>query len=313
MSIPNYDKVTRPLLDYLMKANKAVDLATIRAEVARMFDVTEEEQQERLNNGERRFANYVRWIAHDMRAAGLLWSPQRGCFEVTQEGRAEFQKGTDLSRKYLKQQHQYLKQQRQGIFPSAERDASVKSQQVEATDDLESSGERNDLSPDEEIQNALEHIDADLENQILERLRHPKFGEDEFERLTIKLLLAMGYGKSGKKTKRSRDGGIDGIVNEDKLGLSKIGIQAKRNAKDNNVGVNDIKNFFASIHGKLQKGCFVTTASFTNDARTEAKEKGIRLIDGTELAKLMREHNVGCKVKESYTLKEIDESFPWID
>ena len=311
--IPDYNRITRPLLKYLIEANKVVELATIREEIARMFDVTEQDQQKRLNNGERRFVNRVRWVAHDMRSAGLLRSPQRGCFEVTQEGRDEFQKGTELSCKYLRQRHQYLKQQRQGILSSETESILIKPQQVEQVIGLEASDERSDLTPDEEIENALEQIDEALAVELLDRtceIGHKRFGQ-----LTVDLLVKMGYGKGGKRTGGPKDGSIDGIIYEDELGFIQIGIQAKCNAEDNKVSGGEMNEFSGALERKgLQKGVFVTTSSFTSDADNAAKEvtgqgrKSIITINGEQLAKLMIKHGIGCEGKPLIK-NTIDKSF----
>ena len=318
MGIPGYDKITRPLLKYLIEENKVVELAVIREEVARMFDVTEEDQQERLNSGEKRFANHVRWVAHDMRSAGLLRSPQRGCFEVTQEGKDKFESGVKLSRKYLKQRHQELKQQRQGILSSEARSAPIKSQRTEETAGLEASDERNEyLTPDEEIENALEQIDEALAVELLERTY--EIGHKRFEQLTVDLLVKMGYGKGGKRTGGPKDGGIDGIIYEDELGFIQIGIQAKCNAEDNKVSGGEMNKFSGALERKgLQKGVFVTTSSFTSDADNAAKEvtgqgkKSIITINGEQLAKLMIKHGIGCEGK-TLVKNMIDKNFWQLD
>ncbi|MCY4034536.1 MAG: restriction endonuclease [Hyphomicrobiales bacterium] len=318
MGIPGYDKITRPLLKYLIEENKVVELAVIREEVARMFYVTEEDQQERLNSGEKRFANHVRWVAHDMRSAGLLRSPQRGCFEVTQEGKDKFESGVKLSRKYLKQRHQELKQQRQGILSSEARSAPIKSQRTEETAGLEASDERNEyLTPDEEIENALEQIDEALAVELLERTY--EIGHKRFEQLTVDLLVKMGYGKGGKRTGGPKDGGIDGIIYEDELGFIQIGIQAKCNAEDNKVSGGEMNKFSGALERKgLQKGVFVTTSSFTSDADNAAKEvtgqgkKSIITINGEQLAKLMIKHGIGCEGK-TLVKNMIDKNFWQLD
>ena len=318
MSIPGQEKMVQPLLKYLVEVNEVVELATIREEMARIFHVTEDEQQERLNNGQKRFVTRVRWVAHGMRSAGLLQSPQRGCFKVTQEGRDEFEKGTELSLKYLKQRYEQLKQQRQGTLPSEAGDAPIKSQQAEGTTQwkeqlgLEASDERNDLSPDEKIENALGQINEKFAVDILDRAH--AIGATRFEDLCVNLLIKMRLGIDGKRIGGPGDGGIDGIINEDKLGLRQIGIQAKCNAEDNNVGSGDISRFSGALDMRgLQKGVFVTTSSFTSAAKKAVEKlntqnKRITLIDGNHLTKLMIEHHVGCKEK-TLIMNTPDESF----
>lgn len=138
-----------------------------------------------------------------------------------------------------------------------------------------------------------------------------------FESLVVRLLIAMGYGGSVNDLDRalvgkSGDGGVDGVIDQDPLGLDRIYVQAKRYASDNNVGASAIRDFFGSLDRfKATKGLFVTTSSFSSAARETADllSKRIVLIDGPQLARLMIRHDVGCRVEERLTIKKLGEEF----
>ena len=137
-----------------------------------------------------------------------------------------------------------------------------------------------------------------------------------FEQLVVDVLLAMGYGGPagrGTVTPASNDGGVDGIIDQDALGLSKIYVQAKRYAKDNVVGRPDLQNFVGAMHGKATQGVFITSSSFTSGARSYADELGsgvsLVLIDGERLARLMVKYGVGVQVARTYTIMKLDEDF----
>ena len=157
-------------------------------------------------------------------------------------------------------------------------------------------------------------INATLGSDILERLRvsKPAF----FERVVVQLLLSMGYGgtfaQAGKAIGRSGDNGIDGVIDQDTLGLDRVYVQAKRYAEDVTVGAGDIRDFFGSLDmHKATKGLFVTTSTFTKSAVETVEKLGKRivLIDGKSLSQLMIRFNVGCRVEEIFEMKKIDEEF----
>ncbi|MGO4838310.1 restriction endonuclease, partial [Rhizobiaceae sp. 2RAB30] len=157
-------------------------------------------------------------------------------------------------------------------------------------------------------------IEAALAEDLLHRVRIAP--PDFFERLIVNLLLAMGYGGSaveaGRALGRSGDDGIDGVIDQDELGLDRVYIQAKRYAAGNSVGSGAIRDFFGSLdRHKAAKGLFVTASSFTTSARDTAEylSKRIVLIDGEQLTRLMIRHNVGCRIEESLHVRKVDEDF----
>ena len=169
-------------------------------------------------------------------------------------------------------------------------------------------------TPDEIIRNAHRQIDNALSQELLDKISEatPEF----FERLMVKLLVEMGYGGStvnaGRALGRSGDGGVDGVIDQDALGLDRVYIQAKRYASGNNIGAGAIRDFFGGLdRHKAAKGLFVTTSSFSPPARQTADllSKRIVLIDGEQLTKLMIRYKVGCRVEETLDIKKIDEEF----
>ena len=174
----------------------------------------------------------------------------------------------------------------------------------------------NEMLAEEKIERAYELHVKELEDNLIERILQCK--PEFFERLVVELLMKMGYGydrSSGSVVGKSHDGGVDGIINEDKLGLSKIYIQAKRYAIGNNVGSHDTQAFVGAMQ-KAQKGVFITTSDFTKEAKKYVREiqngsnaTPLRLINGHELAKLMVQYEVGLEPVHSYTVYRIEEEY----
>lgn len=171
-----------------------------------------------------------------------------------------------------------------------------------------------ELTPEEILRDAHQQVDAALAAELLDRVRAapPAF----FEGLVVTLLLAMGYGGShadaGRAIGRSGDGGVDGVIDQDALGLDRVYVQAKRYADGNTVGSPAIREFFGSLdRHKAAKGLFVTTSTFSADARKTAEElsKRIVLVDGERLAALMIRYNVGCRVEDTLYIRRLDEDF----
>jgi restriction system protein len=171
------------------------------------------------------------------------------------------------------------------------------------------------LTPDEVMRQAHVRIEASLAEEILQRVRSgtPAF----FEKTVVRLLVTMGYGGSVTDLDKalvgkSGDDGMDGVIDQDPLGLDRVYVQAKRYADGNTVGAGAIRDFFGSLNlFKATKGLFVTTSTFTTSARETADRLGTRivLIDGIQLAKLMIRHEVGCRIEETLHIKRVDEDF----
>ncbi|WP_246226991.1 restriction endonuclease [Propioniciclava coleopterorum] len=168
------------------------------------------------------------------------------------------------------------------------------------------------LTPTEQVQDGVDRIHREVAGDLLTRLRgkEPAF----FEQAVVELLLAMGYGGtlgSGSATQLTNDGGIDGVIDQDYLGLSRVYIQAKRYAEGNSVGRPDLQGFVGALHGRADSGVFITTSAFSSAAVDYARSTPTRiiLIDGQRLAELMIRFGVGVQVRETYKVVEIDEDF----
>ncbi len=227
-----------------------------------------------------------------LKKAGLLQSPTRACFQVTTRGR-EFLKGTgDLNDKELR----LLIAENEG--------------RPVVGDDVDALGTVDEDSPYEQIAVLYQELYGRLAEDLLERVK--RVSPANFERLVVNLLEKMGYGQ-GQAIGGSGDGGIDGIINQDALGLEKVYIQAKR--WQNQVGTPEIRTFSGSLEAKgASKGVFITSSSFGPNARETARyisagNKFIRLIDGEELARLMIDHGVGVISEITYDVKKLDENY----
>jgi restriction system protein len=248
------------------------------------------------------FANRVHWAKTYLAKAGLVEATRRGHFRLTPRG-AEVLKAAParIDTHFLGRFEEFRTFTNRTIQPVAEAATPVDAESSRAT-------------PDETMRAAHRQIEAGLAEELLDRVRSAP--PDFFERLVVGLLLAMGYGGSaadaGRALGRSGDDGVDGVIDQDALGLDRVYIQAKRYAVNNSVGPGAIRDFFGSLdRHKAAKGLFVTTSTFTGSARETAEHlsKRIVLIDGEQLAHLMIRHNVGCRVEDVLPIKRIDEDF----
>ncbi len=247
-------------------------------------------------------ANRVHWAKTYLTKAGLLEVTRRGYFRLTPRGQEMLASHPDrIDNDILRRFEEF-------------RQFSDRSAQTAGDDIAPGPRDTADQTPDETMRAAHRRIEAALAEELLDRVRAapPEF----FERLIVSLLLEMGYGGSaaeaGRALGRSGDDGVDGVIDQDALGLDRVYIQAKRYAAGNSVGPGAIRDFFGSLdRHKAAKGLFVTTSSFTGSARETADylSKRIVLIDGEQLTRLMIRHNVGCRIEEILHVKKIDEDF----
>lgn len=248
------------------------------------------------------FANRVHWAKTYLAKAGLVEATRRGHFRLTQRGADVLAANPErIDNRFLSQFEEFRQ------FS----DRSAQSTDDEVVPDPAGATEQ---TPDEIMRAAHRRIEAALAEDLLDRVRAAP--PDFFERLIVNLLLAMGYGGSaadaGRALGRSGDDGVDGVIDQDALGLDRVYIQAKRYAAGNSVGPGAIRDFFGSLdRHKAAKGLFVTTSGFTSSARETADylSKRIVLIDGEQLTRLMIRHNVGCRIEEVLHVKKIDEDF----
>ena len=266
-------------------------------ELAIQFKLTDEEKYKLTSIGKRRvFDTRVMWAVSTLRNTGCLQNIERGVFNITSRGREILKNNPDkIDPKYLLRFQEY-------------RDF-IKRERPRNTDQTNSND--NEVSPTEIIEEKYLEIKQDLQNELLSKIK--KILPNEFENLVEKLLTAMDYGipEEGIHKNRTRDGGIDGIISQDKLGLEKIYLQAKR-WNDTSVGVDEIHKFVGALsdkHGK--KGVFITTSTFTAEAIKSAKQSNVnvRLISGEELTELLYSNNLGVNESKTYTIKKIDQDF----
>jgi restriction system protein len=272
-------------------------------ELADEFNLTTEERSELLPSGSQAvFNNRVGWARSYLKQAGLLASPKRGYFTITQKGiELLAKKPSKVDASVLEQYPEFIE------FKSRRKDKNENESQEEFLSEQESS-----LTPEDALASAYQKLRSALESEILSAVKEvsPSF----FERLVVDLLVKMGYGgnrqDAGKALGKSGDGGIDGIINEDRLGLDVIYIQAKR--WEGAVGRPEIQKFAGALQGqRARKGVYITTSSFTKEAREYASliESKIILIDGENLSRLMAEHGVGVSIVGQYKVKKLDSDY----
>lgn len=271
----------------------------ILKKLAISINLSDEEQYEKLPNGTRTiFRTRAIWAIFELRQAGLLERPRTGYYKRTKDGRQDAESNIPITRKYLLKYDSYVNFLNRKSTTTKE-DGINKKQQEDKY-----------ITPEERIENAFRDINEKLGEELLGKLR--EVDPIHFENIIITLMEAMRYGV-GLTTPKSHDGGIDGIINEDELGLDKIYLQAKRYCDSNKVNEKEIRDFMGalSING-VTKGVFITTSRFSESVkRTVAINNNIKviLIDGCELVRLMIKHNIGVRTTNTYSLKEIDTGF----
>jgi restriction system protein len=303
--IPNYQQFMRPFLEIAQAANgNEVKLRDVINELADKFNLSEEEKSETLPSGKQSILdNRVGWARTYLTKAGLLEVTRRAHFIITERGITALKdKQAVIDNKYLKKFDEFIAFKEQKNVSS------------ESTTSVDKDNTDDEVTPDEALRLAYKKINDSLAQDILERTR--KVTPDFFEDLLIELLVAMGYGGTGEGAAhalgKTGDNGIDGVIDQDPLGVDQIYIQAKRYAQGNNVGAGDIRDFFGALNlKKAQKGIFITTSDFTSSAQETANNLGTRivLINGKELAKLMLRYNIGSRDEDVLHIKKIDEDF----
>lgn len=300
--IPDYQSLMLPLMK-LVSDGQEHRYRDIIEKLAVEFQVTDEERKELLASGNQAiFDNRVGWAKTYLKKAGLLDSPKRAIFIITDLGRQTLAKNPDrIDAKYLRQFPAFLE------FQNASRNDN-------GTGEETTTVEISYQTPEESLDKAYQRIRRALASELLNKVVElsPAF----FERLVVELLVKMGYGGSikdaGKAMGKSGDEGIDGTIKEDKLGLDIIYIQAKRWKPGNVIGRPELQKFVGALAGQgAKKGIFITTSSFTKEALeySPRNETKIVLIDGEQLAQLMIDYNLGCTPQQSYELKKIDSDY----
>lgn len=301
-TMPNWEGFMRPVLvvlsDGIVRGRSEINDA-----VAAHLGLTDEQAGVLLGSGQPKYANRIGWALSFLTNVGALVRPSRGNYGISDAGRTVVSEhvGGLLERDF----------QALAADPDSgitEYIATTKSESAAPT----AGSQQVDLDPTEQVEQGIARIDDAVAAELLARLldNSPTF----FEHAVVKLLVAMGYGGAGgaaNVTKQSGDGGIDGVIDQDALGLSRVYIQAKRYSLDNSVGRPDLQAFVGALSGKADSGVFITTAKFSTGAAAYAREIPSRLIliDGSRLVRLMIRYGVGVQVKDTYRVVEIDEDF----
>ena len=308
MTLPKYEQLMLPLLRRTAAIDGEANIAMALPDLAREFELTEEELQQRLpSGGQTYFANRCHWAKFYLSRAGLLEAARRGYFVVTDEGRKVLRDNPAAvrDRKSLMQIPQFAKWWQEAPESKA---ASATAGPIAETADVDAT------TPDERIDTAAKLLEGALEADLIARIR--TVPPSKFEQIVVDLLISMGFGggdpEMGRHLGRTGDGGIDGVIQEDALGLDAVYVQAKRYKDGNNVGASTIREFVGSLVGnRATKGVFVTASKFTADAREFAKnvQHRIVLIDGEELTRLLVRHGVAVREDRRVVIKKIDEDY----
>jgi restriction system protein len=293
MPVPDYQSLMLPVLKALADGTET-PISEVRERVTAAERLTPDDLREMLASGQPMFTNRVSWAVIYMERAGLVERVRRAIYRLTEEGKkllAQAPAWVDLD--VLRTYPDYVEWSKKAKAPSPRKDAKP-APPDESTD-----------TPEEAFHRAVQQLRDALEAEVLDRVR--KAAPAFFEQVVVDLLIAMGH-----VTGRSGDGGIDGTIKEDTLGLDEVYIQAKKYADGNTVGESDLRNFAGAIDAAgTTKGVFVTTAAFTSAAKDYVKRspKRIVLIDGEELARLMVEHDIGVRTRIRHAVKRIDEDY----
>lgn len=298
--IPDYQSIMLPVLEELGKGGVHKYRALIES-LAKRYELTEDERNMLLPSGtQRAFDNRVGWATTYLKKSGLVHSGKRGEFEITELGKKILaDKPSRIDNRFLKQFESF----KEFIGVAVSNNTEVTANESVA-----------DITPDEEMNQAEKKLRSALQSDLLAAIESSSW--QFFEQLVIDLLIAMGYGGShkdaGEALKRSADEGVDGFIKEDRLGLETIYIQAKKWKEGSTIGRPEIQKFYGALGGKrAMKGVFITTGSFSSEAREYANnsDKKIILVDGKDLTQYMIDFNIGCKVKSTYTIREFDPGY----
>lgn len=300
MAVPVFEDFLYPFLQ--ATNGKDMTIAEMKQYMIEHFHLTDEDCIIRTKSGNAtQVSDRLNWVRQYLRRALMIEIPERGVYRITQRGKDYLSTHTDLRKKDLMQYEEFASYAN-GLTPSL------------SVSDSTNKTESESLTPTEQLEQAYHGIVDDLAADLLQKTleQSPLF----FEHLVVDLLVKMGYGgsfaNSAHVTQYVHDDGIDGIIYEDKLGLDKIYIQAKRYKFDNTIGKPQIQQFSGALdEQKATKGVFITTSSYSKEARTyvEKLNKKIVLIDGQELARYMIEYNVGVSTKQVYEVKRIDSDY----
>jgi restriction system protein len=300
VAVPSYEELMLPVLVSLADSQPRTS-AELRRAVAERIGISAEDRAERIPSGSPVFDSRVHWAVTYMVNAGLIDRPRRGVVVLTDRGRDLL--STDpphIDGRVLERYPEFVEfKNRSGTRPTKKKLTPTGTEQAE--------------TPKERLSDAVEDANSAVASELLRRIREedPAF----LEKLVLDLLTAMGYGGregSAEQLGQAGDEGIDGVIRQDALGLDRVYVQAKRYAADRAIGRPHIQAFVGALHGQqADRGIFITTSRFTDDAREYAERVASRLvlIDSAQLGQLMVRHGVGVQVEETFVLKEVDEDY----
>ncbi len=294
MQLPKYHQTFIPLLEILGSGEpmKSRNLAT-QVRDKYYSHLPQELLNQKTTSGANVLIDRILWGKSYLKMAKFAQYPKRGMVQITDKGKAALKRG-DLSLDELQNDPDFIRH-REAVSKEKENEVELEKVNVE------------NASPQDLIDSGFSTIETEVKTELLEKLK--ELDPYYFEKVILILLKRMGYGDF-IETSKSGDGGIDGIINEDKLGLEKIYTQAKR-YNENKVREKDIRNFIGAMSGDTSKGVFITTSSFDESAIKKAREAhhSIILVDGAKLVDLMHQYNVGIQIKTVYEVKEVDNDF----
>ena len=299
MAVPKFFEFFEAFL-FAVKDGELHSAKEVRDVIADKMQLSDDDRAELLPSGKQfTFDNRVAWARTYLDKAGLVETPQRGKYRITPLGSTALLSGEKIDLSYLEKSEAF-----KDFHSSATKGKDVSDEEEEKNE-----------SPMEILDAAYQQVTNTLASQLMDEVM--KLPPSGFEKLVVKLLLKMGYGNgindAGRVTQQSNDGGIDGIIKEDKLGFSNIYIQAKQWSPDLTVSKPEIQKFVGALQGQqAQKGLFITTARFTSGAYQYVGNllgAKVVLVDGEMLTKLMIKHNVGVSSEHIYEIKRIDSDF----
>jgi restriction system protein len=294
MSLPSFQQLMLPALQALSLRRDEVSIAGLEDEVVKTLRISSEERSRMLPSGNQTvFANRLNWARSYLSKAGLIELPRHGYCRATDRGRELLAEGVNQIDLGMLER-----------YPEFAAWRGPKTEEPARPTPTE--------NPEEVIASSFDMLHSGLAREIVERVH--SFSAGFFERLIVDLLLRMGYGggreEMGRSLGRVGDGGVDGVIKEDELGLDVVYVQAKRLNPDKGVPLCEVRDFVGGLEGhRATKGVFVTTSYFPSTAYdfVTRVSKRVVLIDGGELANLMIRHRVGVRIKDTYELKKIDE------
>ncbi|KUP27565.1 restriction endonuclease [Kocuria rhizophila] len=294
--VPTWPELMGPVMNVL-EPGETLHRKEIFERAARLAHLSEKALQERLNSGELNYEHRMSWVLTHLARANLVDKPSRGHYRLNAAGRqfhSEHPDGMTYSSANTYFKSYWKKEARSTATPALVTDVA-------------------EIDPLEKIDQGFEQLTTKTGEELLQRLRgsHPDF----FEEAVVQVLLKMGYGgieERGRRIGGTGDGGVDGVIDQDPLGLNQIYIQAKRYAETNSVGREALQAFVGALHVKgAPRGIFITTSTFTALAKEYASLVQPRpiLIDGARLVALMIKYRVGVQVKQTYEVLAVDEDF----